>query len=143
MKALLFVILSGSVVYAEENSDLILIHRATMTLLYCKAQTARQEALGEIATQRKYSKVAGVVNKSDLYRQQQIVRISDARIRLARAVSKSFKNKLLGCDHEAVIRVTECRDQGIRMIDNQYVCTAEPELSAVKLLVQAMNDTDL
>jgi hypothetical protein len=72
------------------------------------AEDARAEAKEEIAKQKKYSRLGGVVNKVVMYDAQQQIRASDEIIEEQRQRAKDNRVKLLGREDTRVRRVEEC-----------------------------------
>jgi len=74
------------------------------------AQDKREAAKAEIAKEKKYSRVGGVVNKVAIHEAQQEIRSADEIIETQQASAKTNQVKVLRRDDPKVDRVQECMD---------------------------------
>jgi hypothetical protein len=74
------------------------------------AENRREEAKTEIAKEKKYSRVGGVVNKSAIYEAQQKIRWADEDIEERRQTARDEGVKILGRNDKRVSAVEECLD---------------------------------
>ena len=70
----------------------------------------RDEARAEIAKQKKYARVGGVLNKSAIYEQQERIRGADEAIEWDQQYAKENGVKILGRNDKRVATVEECLD---------------------------------
>jgi hypothetical protein len=74
------------------------------------AEDRRAEAKTEIAKEKKYSRIGGVVNKSAIYEAQQKIRWADEDIEERRQTARDEGVKILGRNDKRVSAVEECLD---------------------------------
>ena len=83
------------------------------------AEDKRDAAKEEIAKEKKYSRVGGVVNKTAIYESQQQIRAADEIIETQQQAARTNQVKVLARNDPKVDRVQEC-------IDSHY----DPQLSS-------------
>lgn len=110
--------------------------------ILCALDFGKRQALDEIAKEKKYAKVGGVINKAKLYAQQQRIRRADEQTKIVR---DKMKNPLyagvvpLQCKSEKVQHVLHCHDtpetEGCGQSESDYAVFIDE-------FVNAANDED-
>jgi hypothetical protein len=105
--------------------------------IFCALQADRKERLDEIAEEKKYARLAGMVDKVKLYRLQTQIRNIDKRLAEERDTLKSWKGtKPMACTSGAVQHVLSCRTE-----ERPAQCNS-PELALIMHYVPRENTWD-
>jgi len=101
------------------------------TLCLCDAVARRAMALEGIAKERRYAKVAGVVSRSELQDQKELLMEADDDAAAARSELKAIGAKALACGHKAVDFLADCVNE-----DNPTGACFADEMRARRRLFQ-------
>ncbi len=104
----------------------------------CHNADERKANVAEIATQRKYARVGGVVNLSSLQDLQDEIRAADENIAKARSALSSFRVKPLSCKSPMVFSVLTCVDDDLN--DPEPECQAPAMKDFMAVVVGGLRD---
>ncbi len=101
--------------------------------IFCHTKQARVSALNEIAQEKKYARIGGMVNKAKLYALQQVVRWADETDTQEGIDLKSFKGvKPASCASAGVRDVLRCLGEGEQCAgdEQRHLASFVPEYTA-------------
>jgi hypothetical protein len=90
---------------AEEDPKVM---QAIWSLVICYWADVRADALREIAAEKKYSKIGGVVNLARLHGEQDRIRLADERTERAKSALADFRARPLSCKHKGFSEMMPC-----------------------------------
>jgi len=101
----------------------------------CTGQEDRTEAMTEIAKEKKYSAIGGVVKLREMYSLQQSLRGADEQIKAAKYWLKNIKRGALGCNNKYVQVIMSCaKGEQLEQCGNDGVVDALALLARVSNL---------
>lgn len=103
----------------------------------CFEREERRVTMAEIATQRKYSRLGGVVNRSQMYRLQGYVRDHDEDIADYTGRLRAMRAKPLPCGSPVVKALLACKADG-----KQPQCAADRMPLMLSLMPELVSDDD-
>lgn len=110
--------------------------RLALSARICRLQDVRAETIGEIAKQRKYSAIGGVVDLNVMHTLQRRLRAVDEFTEADRAEFKHRKARPFGCRSNEVKAINMC------IGDSELaVCVAEPMPTLREIIVE--HDSDI
>lgn len=100
--------------------------------IFCYTKNLRNVALAEIAKEKKYARIGGMVNKVKLYNLQQAIRWADETEAEERKNLKGYRRVVpLGCNNASVAAVTQCLGEAENCSGDvpRHLATFVPEYS--------------
>lgn len=103
---------------AEESAAARKQDKKFMRVVYsasiCRLQEERREALADIAREKKYARIGGVIDKRAIYDSQMVIRGTDEVLLDVRAEMRSMRIGPLGCGDKRVRALVPCLATSVR-----------------------------